>query len=395
MVARRRIEVNPMSTAATAIRTPEPPTTPGPGRVYNFSAGPACMPDSVLAQLREEIMDFDGSGIGLLEQSHRGPAYDRILADAFTTVRACAGVGADWEVLFLPGGSMQHFSLIAMNFAPQAKVGAEPGWVAFADTGLWSHKGEKETACVRPTKKVFDGATCRFDHVPSDAEILDCTGAAYFAYCSNNTVEGTQFARPPRVAAPLVCDATSDIFSRPYDLNAHELLFASGQKNLGASGITMVLVKKSFLERADTSLPPMLSYAHFAKTESRPNTPPTFGVRVIGLMAQWTHEFGGPAAFGPRNKAKAAHIYAAIDNSGGFYRPSMRADCRSDMSISFQLPSDALVDRFVAEAEAEGLCGLRGHREWGGIRACVYNAFPAKGCELLAEFMSAFAKRNG
>ena len=377
------------------MRHPEPPTTPGLGRVYNFSAGPACMPESVLAQLRDEITDFDGSGMGLLELSHRGPAYDRILADAFASVRACAGVGADWEVLFLPGGSMQHFSLIAMNFVPTAKAGAEQPWVAFADTGLWSHKGEKETACVRPTKKVFDGATCRFDHVPSDAEIADCTGAAYFAYCSNNTVEGTQFARPPHVAAPLVCDATSDIFSRPFDLNAHELLFASGQKNLGASGITMVLVKKSFLERADPSLPPMLSYANFAKTESRPNTPPTFGVRVIGLMAQWTHEFGGPAAFGPRNAAKAAHIYRAIDGSGGFYRPSMRADCRSDMSISFQLPSDAHVDRFVAEAESEGLCGLRGHREWGGIRACVYNAFPAKGCEVLADFMGAFAKRNG
>ena len=376
-------------TTATAMRIPEPPTTPSAGRVYNFSAGPACMPESVLLQLREELMDMHGTGIGLLEQSHRASVYDRILAESFDSVRACAGLGDDWEVLFLPGGSMQHFSLIAMNFVPK------DGWVAFADTGLWSHKGEKETACVRATKKTFDGATCRFDHVPADNEIADCSGAAYFCYCSNNTVEGTQFARPPRVAAPLVCDATSDIFSLPYDLAAHELIFCSGQKNLGASGITMVLARKSWLERADRSLPPLLSYSNFAKTESRPNTPPTFGVRVIGLMAKWTHDFGGPAAFGPRNKAKAAHIYAAIDRSGGFYRPSMRGDCRSDMSISFQLPSDALVDRFVEESEREGLCGLRGHREWGGIRACVYNAFPAKGCELLAEFMDGFAKKNG
>lgn len=374
---------------ASASRTAEPPAVPSKGRVYNFSAGPACMPESVLEQLREEIWDFRGTGIGLLEQSHRGAAYDQLLAEALESVRACAGLGDDWEVLFLPGGSMQHFSLIAMNFAPK------DGWVAFADTGLWAHKGEKETACVRRTKKVFDGAACRFDHVPSDGEIGDCTGAAYFAYCSNNTVEGTQFARPPRVAAPLVCDATSDIFSRPFDLGAHELVFASGQKNLGASGICLVLARKSFLERADRALPPMLSYAHFARTESRPNTPPTFGVRVVGLMARWTADHGGPAAFGPRNKAKAAVIYGAIDRSGGFYRPSMRGDCRSDMSISFQLPSEALVDRFVAESEREGLCGLRGHREWGGIRACVYNAFPAHGCQLLAQFMDEFARRNG
>ena len=376
-------------TTATAMRTTEPPTTPGPGRVYNFSAGPAQMPDSVLEQLREELMDFRGTGIGLLEQSHRGAAYDRILAEAFQSVRDCAGLGDDWEVLFLPGGSMQHFSLIAMNFVPK------DGWAAFADTGLWAHKGEIETSHVRKTKKVFDGAACKFDHVPTNAEIADCAGATYFCYCSNNTVEGTQFAAPPKVAAPLVCDATSDIFSRTYDLAAHELIFCSGQKNLGASGITLVLAKKSFLAKADRSLPPMLSYAHFAKTESRPNTPPTFGVRTIGLMAKWTHDFGGPAAFGPRNRIKAAHIYGAIDRSGGFYRPSMRKECRSDMSISFQLPSDALVDKFVAESEAEGLAGLRGHRDWGGIRACIYNAFPAKGCELLAQFMDEFARKNG
>jgi phosphoserine aminotransferase len=347
------------------------------------------MPESVLEQLREELIDFRGTGIGLLEHSHRGASYDQMLAEAVAAVRGCSGLGEGWDVLFLPGGSMQHFPLIAMNFVPK------DGWVAFADTGLWANKGEKETACVRRTQKAFDGAPCRFDHVPGDAEIADCTGASYFCYCSNNTVEGTQFARPPKAAAPLVCDATSDIFSRPFDLAAHQLVFASGQKNLGASGICMVLARRAWLERADPSLPPMLSYAHFSRTESRPNTPPTFGVRVIGLMAKWTLDHGGPAAFGPRNKAKAAHIYAAIDRSGGFYRPSMRADCRSDMSISFQLPSDALVDRFVAESEREGLCGLRGHREWGGIRACVYNAFPARGCELLAQFMDEFARRNG
>ncbi len=367
----------------------EPPASPSLGRVYNFSAGPATMPESVLLQLREEMLDLFGTGIGLLEQSHRGAAYDRILAEAFDAVDACAGLGDDWATLFVPGGSMQQFSLMALNFVPK------DGWAAFADTGLWAHKGEHETSCVRRVRKVFDGKAVRYDHVPGDSEIADCSGAAYLSYCSNNTVEGTQFARPPRVAAPLFCDATSDIFSREYDLAAHDLVFASGQKNLGASGITMVLVRRALLERADRSLPPMLSYAHFARTESRPNTPPTFGVRVIGLMARWTADHGGPAAFGPRNRAKAAHVYAAIDRSGGFYRPSMRADCRSDMSISFQLPSDALVDRFVAESEREGLCGLRGHREWGGIRACVYNAFPAKGCELLATFMDEFARRNG
>jgi phosphoserine aminotransferase len=237
------------------------------------------MPESVLEQLREELIDFRGTGIGLLEHSHRGASYDQMLAEAVAAVRGCSGLGEGWDVLFLPGGSMQHFPLIAMNFVPK------DGWVAFADTGLWANKGEKETACVRRTQKAFDGAPCRFDHVPGDAEIADCTGASYFCYCSNNTVEGTQFARPPKVAAPLVCDATSDIFSRPFDLAAHQLVFASGQKNLGASGICMVLARRAWLERADPSLPPMLSYAHFSRTESRPNTPPTFGASATPTSA--------------------------------------------------------------------------------------------------------------
>lgn len=373
---------------ATVMTTPLPPTTPRNGRVYNFSAGPAQMPESVLEQLQREIMDLDGTGIGLLEHSHRGPSYDRLLTEAYDSVRRASGLGADWEVLFLPGGSMQHFSLIAMNFIPK------DGFAVFADTGLWAHKGEIETRAVRNTRTVFDGASCRFDHVPADNEIADCTGASYFCYCSNNTVEGTQFARPPKVNAPLVCDATSDLFSREYALDAHELIFASGQKNLGASGISLILVKKSFLAKADASLPGLLSYANFAKADSRPNTPPTFGVRVIGLMSKWIADHGGPKVFAVLNAKKAANIYAAIDRSNGFYRPSMRDDCRSQMSISFQLPSDALVDAFVAESEKAGLFGLRGHRDWGGIRACVYNAFPAHGSELLAEFMDDFKKKQ-
>ncbi len=366
-----------------------PPATPRTGRVYNFSAGPAQMPESVLEQLQHELMDLDGTGIGLLEHSHRGASYDKLLHEAIESVHRVSGLADDWEVLFLPGGSMQHFSLIALNFIPK------DGFAAFADTGLWAHKGQIETNAVRKTRTVFDGASCRFDHVPSDREIADCTGAAYFCYCSNNTVEGTQFARPPKVNAPLVCDATSDLFSREYPLDAHELIFASGQKNLGASGICLVLVKKSFLAKADTSLPGLLSYANFAKSESRPNTPPTFGVRVIGLMAKWLADHGGPKAFAALNAKKAAAIYAAIDRSGGFYRPSMRSDCRSQMSISFQLPTDALVDAFVSDAEQVGLYGLRGHRDWGGIRACVYNAFPAHGSELLAQFMDDFKKARG
>jgi len=367
----------------------EPPDTPTHGRVYNFSAGPACMPESVLEQLQGEVMNLFGTGIGLLEHSHRGAAYDRVLDEALHTVRACAGVGPDWEILFMPGGSMQHFPLLAMNFVPK---GAS---AAFLDTGLWAHKGASETSHVCPVRTLFDGRAVRYAHVPSDGEIGDAGDASYLCYCSNNTVEGTQFARPPRTSVPLFCDATSDIFSRTFDWDAHELVFASGQKNLGASGICIVFARKSLLARANATLPPMLSYANFARTQSRPNTPPTFGVRVIGLMAQWTLDHGGPAAFARRATERASLVYAAIDRSGGFYRGSAEPASRSTTAISFQLPSDALVDAFVAEAEAHELHGLRGHREWGGIRACLYNAFPSRGCALLASFMDDFARRHG
>jgi phosphoserine aminotransferase len=367
----------------------EPPSTPSSGRVYNFSAGPACMPESVLVQLQGEMLNLFGTGIGLLEHSHRGAAYDRLLDEALHAVRSCAGVGPEWEILFMPGGSMQHFPLLAMNFVPKG------GSAAFLDTGLWAHKGAAETSRVCTVRTLFDGTAIRYAHVPEAREISDPGDAAYLCYCSNNTVEGTQFRAPPRTNVPLFCDATSDIFSRDLDWNAHELVFASGQKNLGASGICVVFARKSLLARANASLSPMLSYAHFAKTQSRPNTPPTFGVRVIGLMARWTLDHGGTAAFARRAAERSAIVYAAIDRSAGFYRGSSDAGCRSTTAISFQLPSDALVDAFVSEAEAKGLHGLRGHREWGGIRACLYNAFPSQGCALLASFMDDFARRRG
>ena len=347
------------------------------------------MPESVLGQLQSEMLDLFGTGIGLLEHSHRGAAYDRLLDEAFGSVRACAGIGPEWEILFMPGGSMQHFPLLAMNFVPAG------GSAAFLDTGLWAHKGAAETSRVCSVRTLFDGRPIRYAHVPADAEIAPAEGAAYLCYCSNNTVEGTQFRSPPGTTVPLFCDATSDIFSREFDWDAHELVFASGQKNLGASGICVVFARSRLLAKASASLPPMMSYAHFAKSQSRPNTPPTFGVRVIGLMAKWTLDHGGPKAFTRRAAERSAIVYAAIDRSGGFYRGSAEPSSRSTTAISFQLPSDTLVDAFVSEAEAQGLHGLRGHREWGGIRACLYNAFPSHGCTLLASFMDEFARRRG
>jgi phosphoserine aminotransferase len=347
------------------------------------------MPESVLEQLRGEMLDLFGTGIGLLEHSHRGAAYDRVLEEAQSAVRACAQVGPEWEILFMPGGSMQHFPLLAMNFVPAG------GSAAFLDTGLWAHKGAAETSRVCAVRTLFDGKAIRYAHVPADSEIAAVGDSAYLCYCSNNTVEGTQFRAPPRTSVPLFCDATSDIFSREFDWDAHELVFASGQKNLGASGICVVFARASLLARASAALPPMLSYAHFARTQSRPNTPPTFGVRVIGLMAQWTLDHGGAPAFARRAAARSATVYAAIDRSGGFYRGSAELASRSTTAISFQLPSDALVDTFVTEAESQGLHGLRGHREWGGIRACLYNAFPSHGCTLLASFMDGFVRRHG
>ncbi len=360
-------------------------------RRWNFSSGPAMLPETVLLQLREELWSIDGSGIGIAEHSHRGPVFDRVLDDAIAAVRETSGLGSEWEVLFLQGGATMHFALIPLNFhAPDRTV-------AFLDTGVWTQKAIVEARRVGPVAVAWSGERFGWSRMPDGDAFALPAGTAYLHYCTNNTIEGTRYASAPATGAhaPLVADASSDIFGRRYDLDRHALVFAGAQKNIGLSGNVLVLVRKDFLERARRDLPPMFSYLEHARTGSRQNTPNTLGIRAIGLCCRWILAEGGVAALEARNAAKAALLYGAIDGSGGFYRGCADAASRSHMNVTFRLPSAALEARFVEEAAAEGLDGLAGHRSFGGVRASIYNAMPLAGCEALASFMRDFARSRG
>ena len=358
-------------------------------RILNFSAGPAVLPEAVIRQAQEDLWNVRGSGIGICEHSHRGPTFDAVIDEAVADCRALAGIPDDYEVLFLQGGATLQFGMIPMNFL------ASDGVADYPDTGVWTAKAIKEAKAFGTVNVAFRGADCGYDHTPADGELSLDPRASYLHYCSNNTIFGTRFEQPPATAAPLVCDASSEIFSRPIEVSRHALIYAGAQKNLGPSGVTLVLIRRDFMERKVRPTISMLDYAAHAKNGSRLNTPPTFGIYMMGLVFKWILAEGGLGEMQRRNDAKAALLYGAIDASGGFYRGVSRPACRSRMNVTFRLPSEDLEKRFVAEAAAEGMDGLKGHRDAGGVRASIYNAFPHAGCEALASFMRSFASRHG
>jgi|Wag4MinimDraft_6_1082665.scaffolds.fasta_scaffold05207_2 phosphoserine aminotransferase len=378
-------------TAAPAMTSCTRPTPSG--RVYNFSAGPAGMPEPVLRQLQEDLWDLRGSGIGIMEHSHRGAIYDAINAEAHEWCRKAGRVPADWEVILMPGGATVQQAYLPFNFLPAGRTADYP------DTGIWTTKaiseGRKAAAMLGAHIHVaFEGSRLKYTRVPKDGEMSQTPNAAYLHYCSNNTVFGTRYPTTPVTTAPLVCDASSEYFARPVDWDRHVMLYGGGQKNLGPSGISLVLVKKEFLATANPALPTMMSFAAHAAGESRLNTPPTFGVHAMGLMFRWIAAQGGPEALERAAIDKSGLLYDAIDSSNGFYTGLAERWCRSFMNVSFRLPTPELDARFVKEAAAHGMDGLTGHRDAGGIRASIYSAFPREGCVALAQFMRDFAGRN-
>ena len=358
-------------------------------RIYNFSAGPAVMPESVLEQIKSDVWNIDGSGIGVLEHSHRGDVVDRIFDEAEQRCREIDVIPDTHEILFLPGGATKQFAMIPLNFLP------EDGTADYLDTGTWTNKAIKDAKVYGNVNVAFDGSTCKYDHVPTAEEITFSPDAAYAFYCSNNTVMGTRFEDAPVTNAPLVCDASSEFFARRMHIDRHALVFGGAQKNLGPSGIALVIIRKDMIEGALRTVPSMFDYARHAKSGSRMNTPPVFGVYCMNLVFKWILDQGGVDAIAVHNTAKSKLIYDAIDNSGGFYRGHSHAECRSEMNITFTLPDEELEGRFIREAAENSMVNLKGHRSVGGIRASIYNAFPAQGCEALAGFMSDFASRNG
>lgn len=393
-----------MSTTASTTKPSIPATNMNTGsrppRIFNFSAGPACMPEEVLMQLQEDIWSVRGSGIGIMEHSHRGPVYDKIIDEAEADCRAVAGLGDSHHVLFLQGGATLQFAMLPINFL-------HPGRTAdYPDTGVWSTKAIKEAKLYGKVNVAFEGAKTKYDHTPSAGELSLTPDACYLHYCSNNTIYGTRWPAPPKPmttqhpGTPLIADTSSEMFARVYDFASHAMIYAGAQKNLGPSGVVLVLLRKDFLETARKSTPEhpiatMLEYRKQAENGSRLNTPNTFGIHVMGLTFKWILKNGGLKAIEARNAEKAKIVYDAVDTSGGFYKGHSKVECRSHMNVVFRTPSEDLDKKFVKEAEAAGMDGLKGHRDAGGLRASLYNAFPKKGCEALAQFMREFAKKNG
>lgn len=358
-------------------------------RVFNFSSGPAVLPEPVLLQAQRDLFMYPGAGMSVMEMSHRCAAFDGILAEAEANVRELGGITEDYAVLFLQGGASLQFSMVPMNLLT-------PGRSAdYVITGVWGQKAIAEARKVGTVRVAGSTEADGFHRVPSQDELQLDAAAAYVHVTTNNTIYGTQWPAMPAVGdVPLVVDASSDIFSGPIDVARYGVIYAGAQKNLGPSGVTLVIIRKDLLTRSSAGLPTMLNYAVQAEHGSRYNTPNTFGIYILGLVTRWMLEQGGLGSIGERNARKAAALYAEIDRTG-FYRGHAAPEARSRMNVTFRLREPALEDAFARAAASEGLDGLKGHRSVGGLRASMYNAFPEAGVEALVQFMREFERIHG
>jgi phosphoserine aminotransferase len=358
-------------------------------RIYNFSAGPAVLPMPVLEEAQRDLIALPGVGMSVLEISHRSKVFDGIIQGAETDMRALGGIPDDYKILFLQGGASLQFSMVPLNLLT-------PGTTAdYILTGGWSEKALAEAQKVGAARVAATSAPGGYRRVPSDDELALTDAAAYVHMTSNNTLYGTEWHRVPKAGgAPLVCDASSDIFSRSLDVARYGLIYAGAQKNLGPSGVTVVIIREDLLGRSSDKLPSMLNYRTMAAGGSLYNTPPVFGIYILRLVMKWLVSLGGLPAIEAINARKAELLYAELDRTA-FWKPHAEPDSRSRMNITFRLPSPTLEELFVEDAAAAGLDGLKGHRSVGGIRASLYNAFPEDGVKTLVEFMREFERRHG
>ncbi|HEX6899509.1 MAG TPA: 3-phosphoserine/phosphohydroxythreonine transaminase [Thermoanaerobaculia bacterium] len=364
-------------------------TLPTVDRIYNFSAGPAVLPMPVLEEAQRDLIALPGVGMSVLEISHRSKVFDEIIQGAEADFRALARIPDGYHVLFLQGGASLQFSMVPMNILP-------PGGTAdYIVTGVWSKKAVKEAKKVGAVNIAATTEAENFARIPRQDELKLTPGAAYVHFTSNNTIYGTEWPREPEVGdVPLVCDASSDIFARPIDVGRYGLIYAGAQKNLGPSGVTVVVIREDLAKRGGESLPIMLNYATHTAEHSLYNTPPVFGIYILRLVLKWLLGNGGLEGMAKLNERKAGKLYAEIDRTG-FYRGHAAPDSRSLMNITFRLPNEDLEKQFVKEATAAGFDGLKGHRSVGGLRASIYNAFPEEGVDALVDFMREFEKKNG
>lgn len=358
--------------------------------VYNFNAGPAILPPSVLSQAQEELRDFAGTGISVMETSHRAKEFEAVNNEVEARFKALLGIESGYRVLLLQGGASTQFAMIPMNFLGADQV------ADYIVTGTWAEKARDEAQKIGNVHIAASTEADKHNRIPSQAELQFSENPVYVHLTTNNTIYGTQWQNIPETnGVPIVADMSSDIFSRPFDANKFGLVYAGAQKNLGPSGVTVVLIREDWLDKGAKNVPTMLRYSTHAKNNSLYNTPPTFGVYMLNLVLAWIQEQGGLAGMAEYNTRKANVIYNAIDNSGGFYRGHAVADSRSQMNVTFNLPNQELEKQFLAEAKAQGMIGLPGHRSVGGVRASIYNAMSMEGVEALASFMAHFAAKQG
>jgi phosphoserine aminotransferase len=332
-----------------------------------------------------------GVGMSILEMSHRGQFFEGVIQQAEKDIRTLAGVPDEYKVLFLPGGASLQFSMVPLNFLPR------DGSADYTVSGAWSQKAVKEAKKVGGVKIAWTGEAGNFSTVPAQGDLLLDPNAAYVGFTSNETIHGVEFKYVPETGnVPLVCDTSSDMFSRPIDVAKHALIYAGAQKNIGPAGVALVIVKDEWLKKRvdDPKLASMLNYAIHADNASMYNTPPVFAIYVMGLVMKWLLSIGGLPAIHEINQRKAAKLYAEIDRTG-FYKGHAQKACRSLMNVTFRLPSEELEAKFAKEAKAAGLDGLKGHRSVGGMRASIYNAFPEDGVTALVQFMQEFERQNG
>ena len=353
-------------------------------RVHNFNAGPAALPLSVLQQVQSEMLDFDHSGMSIMEHSHRGKAYDKVHNEAIARLRQVMGIPAHFQVLFCQGGASLQFAMVPMNLL------AADDAADYILTGVWSEKAFEEAE--RMHKKVRLAATSRdraYSYIPATWD-LD-SRATYLHITSNNTIYGTQWREFPTVEKiPLIADMSSDILSRRTDVAKFGLIYAGAQKNLGPAGVTVVIIRDDVLQHCHKDIPTMLSYQTYAGSNSLYNTPPTFAIYILNLVLAWIQDQGGLEVIEKRNQEKAGLLYKTIDESGGFFQGLAEPNSRSHMNVNFRLGSEALEKTFLEKAQAAGFIGLKGHRVLGGLRASLYNAVSLQSVAALAGFMQDF-----
>lgn len=361
-------------------------------RKHNFNPGPAIQPQCVLEQIGKEILNWHNSGLSVTEMSHRSHEFESILDQAKKDLRHLLDISNEYKVLFLQGGAHLQFSMVPMN------LGSSDKSADYIITGSWGNTAFKEATKLSKATIAFTGKGDNYNSIPSQQEISLNSQAPYVHFTSNETIQGVQWQKEPIVPTdiPLVADCSSDILSRPIDINKYGLIYAGAQKNAGPAGVTLVIIREDLLEYThDTELPLMLDYKLMAESKSLFNTPPCFNIYMVGLVLQWLKDQGGLTEIAKQNQAKASLVYRTIDQSTGYYRGHAKPDSRSQMNITFRLPEENLEKEFVALSEKENFVGLKGHRSVGGLRASLYNAQTVEAVQALTEFMKEFQRKNG